>query len=89
MVWDWMAQHLAPLRLDEITIDEFCGQFNAEFEVDMDIDSDDIIISFLNTIKSYDHPQFTYVDTGKHLEAKAVIDAISLISTPAAGMSMR
>jgi hypothetical protein len=171
-VWQWMAAHLAPLRVGEMTLAQFCEQFNKHFEVNMpfsefsrvftsmcvldkaslervsqfkaflkdhegvqfvlvshtnyahlhfilsqlketlpegeslvindesewlksgqilfapsmsskctehpdtlkyaasklELSSDDLVVSFLNTIKKFDHTQFSYVDPGKDLE---------------------
>jgi hypothetical protein len=33
-VWDWMSKNLKPLRLGEITIQEFCDRFNKQFNDD-------------------------------------------------------
>ncbi len=30
-VWDWMSKNLKPLRTNEITIEELCNRFNAQF----------------------------------------------------------
>ncbi|HHT0591812.1 TPA: hypothetical protein ACTXXA_000766 [Legionella anisa] len=169
MVWKWMADNLAPLRIGGITLKQFCDKFNEHFQVNMTftefskifnsmcnldkaslervekfkgfldahdgvkfvlvshtnyshlyyilsqlpklipetavinddkwsesenilfapsmsskctehpdtlkyaleklkIDKDDHVISFLSTIKAYDHPHFSYVDPGKDLE---------------------
>ncbi|MCE0723742.1 MULTISPECIES: hypothetical protein [Legionella] len=172
IVWKWMADNLAPLRVGEITLKQFCDKFNEHFQVNMTftefskifnsmctldkasldrvakfkgfleehdgvkfvlvshtnyshlyyilsqlpklipetavisddkwseseqilfapsmsskctehpdtlkyalkklkIDKEDHVISFLNTIKAYDHPHFSYVDPGKDLEKVA------------------
>ena len=55
----------------------------------LDIDEDDHVISFLNTVKTFDLPKFNYIDAGKSLQIEAIIEAINNISTPSAGMSMR
>ncbi|WP_419418997.1 hypothetical protein ACNVED_10635 [Legionella sp. D16C41] len=34
-VWQWMASNLTPLRLGDITVKQFCDQFNKHFQVEM------------------------------------------------------
>lgn len=173
IVWKWMADNLAPLRVGEITLKQFCDKFNEHFQVNMtfsefskifnsmctldkaslervakfkglldeqdedikfvlvshtnyshlyyilsqlqnlipetavisddkwsesekilfapsmsskctehpdtlkyalkklEIGEEDHVVSFLNTIKAYDHPHFLYIDPGKDLEKVA------------------
>jgi hypothetical protein len=35
-VWDWMVKNLKPLRVNEITLEKFCEQFNAQFNSNPD-----------------------------------------------------
>ncbi|MGQ3888883.1 hypothetical protein ACQUW5_07600 [Legionella sp. CNM-1927-20] len=35
VVWQWMVNNLTPLRLGNITVKQFCEQFNKYFQVDM------------------------------------------------------
>ena len=36
MVWEWMAKNLKPLRVNEITLEQFCEQFNEAFNAEAD-----------------------------------------------------
>lgn len=37
MVWKWMADNLAPLRIGEITLKQFCDKFNEHFKVNITV----------------------------------------------------
>ncbi|WP_131781273.1 hypothetical protein [Legionella gresilensis] len=75
-VWQWMANNLTPLRLGNITVKQFCDQFNQYFQVEisftefnkifnsmceLDKSSLERITKFKNFLDSHNDVQFVLV----------------------------
>ncbi|STX52032.1 Uncharacterised protein [Legionella busanensis] len=93
-VWQWMANNLAPLRLGNITVKQFCDQFNQYFDVnisftefnkifnsmcELDKSSLERVTKFKNFLNSHDDVQFVLVSHTNYSHLNYILSQLQAI----------